>query len=99
MIADLCTLIRKGQLVAPACREVPLVDYQAALKISQEPYVSVKQILRMWRSSNGKIRDKHVQSQEARMIQHYRTEVLYILASIFRLNMDRQKSGEQTVQA
>ncbi|XP_015669816.1 enoyl-[acyl-carrier-protein] reductase, mitochondrial [Protobothrops mucrosquamatus] len=47
MIADLCTLIRKGQLVAPACQEVPLVDYQAALKISQEPYVSVKQILRM----------------------------------------------------
>ncbi|XP_063168130.1 enoyl-[acyl-carrier-protein] reductase, mitochondrial isoform X2 [Candoia aspera] len=47
MIADLCSLIRKGQLVAPICQEVPLVDYQAALKVSLEPYVSVKQILRM----------------------------------------------------
>ncbi|XP_058052123.1 enoyl-[acyl-carrier-protein] reductase, mitochondrial [Ahaetulla prasina] len=47
MIAELCTLVQKGQLVAPVCREVPLVDYQAALKTSQEPYVSVKQILRM----------------------------------------------------
>ncbi|XP_061453666.1 enoyl-[acyl-carrier-protein] reductase, mitochondrial isoform X3 [Rhineura floridana] len=47
MIADLCSLIRKGQLTAPACQEVPLVDYQAALEASMKPYVSTKQILLM----------------------------------------------------
>ncbi|XP_054855743.1 enoyl-[acyl-carrier-protein] reductase, mitochondrial isoform X1 [Eublepharis macularius] len=47
MITDLCTLIRKGQLTAPACQEVPLVDYQLALKASMAPYVSAKQILLM----------------------------------------------------
>nr|XP_034976154.1 enoyl-[acyl-carrier-protein] reductase, mitochondrial isoform X2 [Zootoca vivipara] len=47
MIEDLCELIRKGQLTAPACQEVPLIDYQAALKSSMKPYVSAKQILIM----------------------------------------------------
>ncbi|KAL8220432.1 UNVERIFIED_CONTAM: hypothetical protein K2H54_045707 [Gekko kuhli] len=47
MIAELCTLIRKGQLTAPACHEVPLADYQIALKASMTPYVTAKQILRM----------------------------------------------------
>ncbi|XP_062995923.1 enoyl-[acyl-carrier-protein] reductase, mitochondrial [Elgaria multicarinata webbii] len=45
MIADLCGLIRRGQLAAPACQEIPLVDYQSALKASVQPYVSAKQIL------------------------------------------------------
>uniref|UniRef100_A0A670IMR8 Enoyl-[acyl-carrier-protein] reductase, mitochondrial n=1 Tax=Podarcis muralis TaxID=64176 RepID=A0A670IMR8_PODMU len=47
MIEDLCDLIRKGQLTAPACQEVPLIDYQAALESSMKPYVSAKQILVM----------------------------------------------------
>ncbi|XP_008119697.2 enoyl-[acyl-carrier-protein] reductase, mitochondrial [Anolis carolinensis] len=47
MITDLCKLIRRGQLASPACQEVPLEDYQAALKASMEPYVSAKQILRL----------------------------------------------------
>uniref|UniRef100_A0A8D2JBB8 Enoyl-[acyl-carrier-protein] reductase, mitochondrial n=1 Tax=Varanus komodoensis TaxID=61221 RepID=A0A8D2JBB8_VARKO len=47
MIADLCTLARKGQLTAPACQEVPLIDYQIAVKASMKPFVSAKQILRM----------------------------------------------------
>uniref|UniRef100_A0ACB8FRP5 Uncharacterized protein n=1 Tax=Sphaerodactylus townsendi TaxID=933632 RepID=A0ACB8FRP5_9SAUR len=45
MIADLCTLIRKGQLSAPACQEVPLADYQSALTAAMTPYISAKQIL------------------------------------------------------
>lgn len=47
MIADLCVFIGKGQLTAPACQEVPLVDYQAAVKASMEQYTSAKQILLM----------------------------------------------------
>ncbi|XP_060114492.1 enoyl-[acyl-carrier-protein] reductase, mitochondrial [Heteronotia binoei] len=47
MIADLCALIRKGQLAAPACQEVPLPDYQIALKAATTPYVTAKQVLRM----------------------------------------------------
>ncbi|KAH0631263.1 hypothetical protein JD844_005525 [Phrynosoma platyrhinos] len=47
MITDLCNLIRMGQLTSPACQEVPLADYQAALEASMKPYVSAKQILLM----------------------------------------------------
>lgn len=47
MISELCSLIRKGQLTAPACQEVPLADYQLALKASMTPYVTAKQILLM----------------------------------------------------
>uniref|UniRef100_A0A8D0BDP3 Enoyl-[acyl-carrier-protein] reductase, mitochondrial n=1 Tax=Salvator merianae TaxID=96440 RepID=A0A8D0BDP3_SALMN len=47
MIGELCDLIRKGLLVAPACQEIPLVDYRAALEASMKPYVSAKQILLM----------------------------------------------------
>ncbi|XP_060640639.2 enoyl-[acyl-carrier-protein] reductase, mitochondrial [Anolis sagrei] len=47
MITDLCKLIRMGQLASPACQEVPLEDYQTALKVSMKPYVSAKQILLM----------------------------------------------------
>ncbi|XP_066494561.1 enoyl-[acyl-carrier-protein] reductase, mitochondrial [Tiliqua scincoides] len=47
MIEDLCSLIRQGQLTAPACREVPLANYQEALTASMKPYISAKQILLM----------------------------------------------------
>ncbi|KAJ6663722.1 hypothetical protein lerEdw1_009801 [Lerista edwardsae] len=45
MIADLLSLIRRGQLATPACQEVPLVRFQEALTSSMKPYVSAKQIL------------------------------------------------------
>ncbi|XP_053123026.1 enoyl-[acyl-carrier-protein] reductase, mitochondrial isoform X2 [Hemicordylus capensis] len=47
MVADLCSLIHQGQLTAPTCQEVPLEDYQTALKDSMKPYISAKQILLM----------------------------------------------------
>nr|XP_020655348.1 trans-2-enoyl-CoA reductase, mitochondrial [Pogona vitticeps] len=47
MITDLCGFIRKGQLAAPVCQQVPLADYQVALEASMKPYVSAKQILLM----------------------------------------------------
>ncbi|XP_077193289.1 enoyl-[acyl-carrier-protein] reductase, mitochondrial [Paroedura picta] len=47
MITELCTLIRNGQLASPACQEVPLADYQSALKASMAPYVTAKQVLRL----------------------------------------------------
>lgn len=48
LIFTLCDLIRRGQLSAPACSEVPLQDYQRALEASMQPFVSSKQILTMW---------------------------------------------------
>uniref|UniRef100_A0A8D0FVR0 Enoyl-[acyl-carrier-protein] reductase, mitochondrial n=1 Tax=Strix occidentalis caurina TaxID=311401 RepID=A0A8D0FVR0_STROC len=45
MMDTLCQLIRSGQLAAPACTEVPLQDYKAALEATMKPFVSSKQIL------------------------------------------------------
>ncbi|XP_074970737.1 enoyl-[acyl-carrier-protein] reductase, mitochondrial [Phalacrocorax aristotelis] len=45
MMDALCQLIRRGQLAAPACTEVPLQDYKAALEASTKPFTSSKQIL------------------------------------------------------
>ncbi|XP_068773497.1 enoyl-[acyl-carrier-protein] reductase, mitochondrial isoform X3 [Struthio camelus] len=45
MIQSLCELIRKGQLTAPACTEIPLEDYRTALEASMKPFTSSKQIL------------------------------------------------------
>ncbi|NWX89795.1 MECR protein, partial [Nothoprocta pentlandii] len=45
MMQSLCELVRKGQLGAPACTEVPLEDYRAALEASMKPFTSSKQIL------------------------------------------------------
>ncbi|XP_067386879.1 enoyl-[acyl-carrier-protein] reductase, mitochondrial isoform X1 [Emydura macquarii macquarii] len=47
MILYLCDLIRKGQLTAPVCTEVPLKDYQIALEASMKPFISAKQVLIM----------------------------------------------------
>ncbi|KAB0360877.1 hypothetical protein FD754_005033 [Muntiacus muntjak] len=47
LILTLCALIRRGQLTAPACSEVPLQDYPCALEASTQPFVSSKQILTM----------------------------------------------------
>uniref|UniRef100_A0A8C0EWF9 Enoyl-[acyl-carrier-protein] reductase, mitochondrial n=1 Tax=Bubo bubo TaxID=30461 RepID=A0A8C0EWF9_BUBBB len=45
MMDALCQLIQSGQLAAPACTEVPLQDYKAALEATMKPFVSSKQIL------------------------------------------------------
>nr|CAI9702862.1 unnamed protein product [Rangifer tarandus platyrhynchus] len=47
LILTLCDLIRRGQLAAPACSEVPLQDYLCALEASTQPFTSSKQILTM----------------------------------------------------
>ncbi|XP_011837139.1 PREDICTED: trans-2-enoyl-CoA reductase, mitochondrial isoform X2 [Mandrillus leucophaeus] len=47
LILTLCDLIRRGQLTAPACSQVPLQDYQSALEASMKPFMSSKQILTM----------------------------------------------------
>lgn len=47
LILTLCDLIRRGQLTAPACSQVPLQDYERALETSVQPFVSSKQILTM----------------------------------------------------
>nr|XP_055245786.1 enoyl-[acyl-carrier-protein] reductase, mitochondrial isoform X2 [Gorilla gorilla gorilla] len=47
LILTLCDLIRRGQLTAPACSQVPLQDYQSALEASMKPFISSKQILTM----------------------------------------------------
>lgn len=47
LIFTLCDLIRRGQLTAPACSEVPLQDYKHALETSMQPFVSSKQIFTM----------------------------------------------------
>uniref|UniRef100_A0A8C6ZJ98 Enoyl-[acyl-carrier-protein] reductase, mitochondrial n=1 Tax=Nothoprocta perdicaria TaxID=30464 RepID=A0A8C6ZJ98_NOTPE len=45
LAVSLCELVRKGQLGTPACTEVPLEDYRAALEASMKPFTSSKQIL------------------------------------------------------
>ncbi|NWV64612.1 MECR protein, partial [Malurus elegans] len=45
MMDTLCQLIRRGQLTAPACTQVPLQEYRAALNASMKPFISSKQIL------------------------------------------------------
>ncbi|XP_033925317.1 enoyl-[acyl-carrier-protein] reductase, mitochondrial [Melopsittacus undulatus] len=45
MMDALCQLIRRGQLTAPACTQVPLQDYQEALEAAMKPFTSSKQIL------------------------------------------------------
>ncbi|GAB0199594.1 enoyl-[acyl-carrier-protein] reductase, mitochondrial [Grus japonensis] len=45
MMDALCQLVRRGQLTAPACTEVPLQDYKAALEATMKPFTSSKQIL------------------------------------------------------
>ncbi|XP_074790777.1 enoyl-[acyl-carrier-protein] reductase, mitochondrial isoform X3 [Natator depressus] len=47
MILTLCDLIRKGQLTAPACTQVPLKDYRIALEASMKSFISSKQVLTM----------------------------------------------------
>uniref|UniRef100_A0A4X2LM55 Enoyl-[acyl-carrier-protein] reductase, mitochondrial n=1 Tax=Vombatus ursinus TaxID=29139 RepID=A0A4X2LM55_VOMUR len=47
MILTLCDFIRRGQLTAPFCSEVPLQDYQVALEACMKPFISSKQILIM----------------------------------------------------
>ncbi|XP_068935167.1 enoyl-[acyl-carrier-protein] reductase, mitochondrial isoform X3 [Petaurus breviceps papuanus] len=47
MVLTLCDFIRRGQLTAPACSEIPLQDYQVALENSMKPFISSKQILTM----------------------------------------------------
>uniref|UniRef100_A0A5F7ZLA9 Enoyl-[acyl-carrier-protein] reductase, mitochondrial n=1 Tax=Macaca mulatta TaxID=9544 RepID=A0A5F7ZLA9_MACMU len=47
LILTLCDLIRRDQLTAPACSQVPLQDYQSALEASMKPFMSSKQILTM----------------------------------------------------
>ncbi|NWU72366.1 MECR protein, partial [Pterocles burchelli] len=45
MMDALVQLMRRGQLTAPACTEVPLQDYRAALEATMKPFASSKQIL------------------------------------------------------
>ncbi|KAM5269779.1 enoyl-[acyl-carrier-protein] reductase, mitochondrial isoform 1-T1 [Hipposideros larvatus] len=47
LIFTLCDFIRRGQLTAPACSEVPLQDHQRALESSMQPFVSTKQVFTM----------------------------------------------------
>ncbi|MBN3310918.1 MECR protein, partial [Amia calva] len=47
MVAQLCALIRGGQLSAPACEEVGLQDFHRALDGAMGPFTSAKQILVM----------------------------------------------------
>ncbi|XP_043850793.1 enoyl-[acyl-carrier-protein] reductase, mitochondrial [Dromiciops gliroides] len=47
MILTLCDFIRRGQLTAPTCSEIPLQDYRVALEASMKPFISSKQILTM----------------------------------------------------
>ncbi|XP_064028632.1 enoyl-[acyl-carrier-protein] reductase, mitochondrial isoform X2 [Pogoniulus pusillus] len=45
MMDTLYQLIQRGQLTVPACTEVPLQDYKAALENAMKPFMSSKQIL------------------------------------------------------
>ncbi|XP_077577106.1 enoyl-[acyl-carrier-protein] reductase, mitochondrial [Stigmatopora nigra] len=45
MLDELCSLLRRGELSAPACAEVPLSDYRQALDAAMRPFTSAKQIL------------------------------------------------------
>lgn len=48
MLDELCDLIRRGKLTAPACTEVGLGDYSKALDMAMQPFTSAKQVLIMW---------------------------------------------------
>ncbi|XP_029306707.1 enoyl-[acyl-carrier-protein] reductase, mitochondrial [Cottoperca gobio] len=47
MLDELCHLIRRGKLTAPACTEVGLQDYSEALDAAMQPFTSAKQVLVM----------------------------------------------------
>ncbi|XP_068180133.1 enoyl-[acyl-carrier-protein] reductase, mitochondrial isoform X2 [Antennarius striatus] len=47
MLDELCDLIRKGKLTAPACTEVGLQDHSKALDAAMQPFISSKQVLVM----------------------------------------------------
>ncbi|XP_004551026.2 enoyl-[acyl-carrier-protein] reductase, mitochondrial [Maylandia zebra] len=47
MLDELCSLIKQGKLTAPACTEVGLQQYHAALDTAMQPFISTKQILVM----------------------------------------------------
>lgn len=47
MLDELCSLIKKGKLTAPACTEVGLQDFSKALDASMQPFTSAKQVLIM----------------------------------------------------
>ncbi|XP_047454343.1 enoyl-[acyl-carrier-protein] reductase, mitochondrial isoform X2 [Mugil cephalus] len=47
MLDELCSLIQKGKLAAPACTEVGFQEYLKALDASMQPFTSAKQVLIM----------------------------------------------------
>lgn len=47
MLDELCSLIQRGKLTAPACTEVGLQDYSKALDTATQPFTSAKQVLIM----------------------------------------------------
>ncbi|KAM4601479.1 enoyl-[acyl-carrier-protein] reductase, mitochondrial [Polymixia lowei] len=47
MLDEMCALIRRGKLTAPACTEVGLQDYREALDAATQPFTSAKQVLVM----------------------------------------------------
>uniref|UniRef100_A0A3Q0SGL4 Enoyl-[acyl-carrier-protein] reductase, mitochondrial n=1 Tax=Amphilophus citrinellus TaxID=61819 RepID=A0A3Q0SGL4_AMPCI len=47
MLDELCSLIKQGILTAPACTEVGLQEYRAALDTAMQPFTSNKQVLVM----------------------------------------------------
>ncbi|XP_013876699.1 enoyl-[acyl-carrier-protein] reductase, mitochondrial [Austrofundulus limnaeus] len=47
MVDELCSLIQRGKLTAPACTEVHLRDYRSALEAAMLPFASSKQVLIM----------------------------------------------------
>ncbi|KAG7216885.1 hypothetical protein INR49_001539 [Caranx melampygus] len=47
MLDELCSLIKKGKLTAPACTEVGLQDFSKALDASMQPFTTAKQVLIM----------------------------------------------------
>ncbi|XP_043920371.1 enoyl-[acyl-carrier-protein] reductase, mitochondrial-like [Protopterus annectens] len=47
MLSELCELVKKGRLSAPACTEIPFYDYKIALDATMKPYQCSKQVLCM----------------------------------------------------
>lgn len=47
MLSELCELLKKGRLSAPACTEIPFHDYKIALNATTKPYQCSKQVLCM----------------------------------------------------
>ncbi|XP_018554159.1 enoyl-[acyl-carrier-protein] reductase, mitochondrial [Lates calcarifer] len=47
MLDELCSLIRQGKLMAPACTEVGFRDYSKSLDTAMQPFTSAKQVLIM----------------------------------------------------